>query len=329
MPTPDKPKLLYIGSGPISDFHIPALKEVGFEIILQTSRAQSGRSRAFAETHDLPHSEAGWQEVLASAPDCDGVVIAIETGATPEIVETAKTLGKPILLEKPGAWASDHLAQAGRGAEHRIMLAYNRRFYAPSQAARAFVANGAPLQATLTVPESRTTLRQFFVNSCHALDLAYFILGPLKLVHVHHHRLDGRIAGLSALLTTERGDQLTFVGNWKAPDNFKLSLDRPGERYFLCPFEHGVRFDGMSVIEPTPEAPIRRYVPKEAEVIPLTGADLTFKPGFVAQAMAFKTLVETGTPPEVAASFEDGVAILRLCEALTKPVDDWGDEAGP
>ena len=49
-----KIKIAYLGSGPISNFHVPALKKVGFEIITLFSKKNSKRALKFSKIHKLP-----------------------------------------------------------------------------------------------------------------------------------------------------------------------------------------------------------------------------------------------------------------------------------
>ena len=74
-------------------------------------------------------------------------------------------------------------------------------------------------------------------------------------------------------------------------------------------------YEGMQISEPTPETPIRTYQPVLKEQLMLAPIDSTFKPGFVAQAYAFRALLagETTAP---AAGLEDAHSVLKLAEEL-------------
>ena len=122
-------------------------------------------------------------------------------------------------------------------------------------------------------------LKPLFMNSVHGLDMVRFVFGNLRLVHVQ--RLTnpwGAMVGFAAVLTTDRGDILEFTGNWEAPANFSLTIDRPGHRLEVRPFEVATLYEGMEVTEPTVEIPIRRYSPKRVGQVSLDEVDRRFSP---------------------------------------------------
>jgi hypothetical protein len=148
--------------------------------------------------------------------------------------------------------------------------------------------------------------------------VARFVLGDLRLVSVERlNNAGGNLYGFAALLKTTRGDLLQVTANLNSAANFSLSLFWPNRRFELLPFEIGSEYEGMEVLAPTPEYPIRRYVPKRVRSIALTGVDLVEKPGFVAEAQALKALVGGSPLPEGAATLEDAAAVTELCEQLT------------
>jgi predicted dehydrogenase len=166
-------------------------------------------------------------------------------------------------------------------------------------------------------PES-LYLRPFFENSCHGIDMVRFVLGELKVEAVRLLRSgQGRIGGVTAILSTDRGDLVSFLGNWSAPANYAVTLHRPGRRLELLPFEAATVYEGMDMIDPSDEWPIRRYLPRQTGRIHLDEIDRKEKPGFVAQARAFRDLVEGRAAPENAATLADARSAVALCESLT------------
>lgn len=150
----------------------------------------------------------------------------------------------------------------------------------------------------------------------HGLDLLRFIFGDVAVAHVERAASpSGALRGFAAVLTSARGDIMQLSANWQAPANFRLAIDRPGRRVELRPFEQANLYEGMEVLEPTAERPIRSYRPKAAGAISLDDADRQFKPGFLRQAEALAALAR-GDQPAHAARLPDAHAAITLAEAL-------------
>lgn len=324
-----RPRLAIIGCGNIAEFHAPAFHASGFDLAAVCSRPGSPRRGPFAKRHGIPLVFDGVPELLDARSAWDALLIAAPIDATLDILKLAIESGAPILVEKPVAWRSEDLSPL-IGRDLPVIVGYNRRFYRTVQAARSEVADGPPLMGHLALPEAVRSpahlqenpgyLQPFFGNSVHGLDMARYVFGELRLVHVQRlTNPGGAILGLSAVLTSSRGDILEFTGNWRAPANFALTLDRPGRRLEVRPFEAATIFEGMEVIEPTVQVPIRAYRPKLAGKVELDQVDYRFKPGFVAQARALAAMVR-GEDPGPAARLEDAHAALALAEELAGEV---------
>jgi hypothetical protein len=80
----------------------------------------------------------------------------------------------------------------------------------------------------------------------------------------------------------------------------------------------GARYEGMEVVQPTAEHPIRRCTALAASQVALSGDDLREKSGFVAEARDLKTITQGGGDPGFAARLENALAVTELCEALTR-----------
>lgn len=319
------PRLAFIGCGNIAEFHAPACRAAGLDLVAVCSRPGSPRLRSFAERHCIPLVFDHTSELFHAREEWDALLIAVPIGATLDILVCALETKAPILVEKPVAWRSKDLMPL----IHRqlpVIVGYNRRFYQTVQEAQREVADGPPLLAHLALPEALPSPSQssndpsylgpFFWNSVHGLDLARFVLGDLHLVHVQRLKDPaGVILGLTAVLTTDRGDILELTSHWQVPANFSLTLDRAGRRFDIRPFEAATIYEGMEVTEPTEENPIRSYRPKPVAKVELDEVDRRFKPGFVAQAHALAALAR-GESPGPAARLEDAYAILELAEQL-------------
>jgi predicted dehydrogenase len=318
-----------IGAGIIAASHVPALRAVGLEVTGVGARPGSKHVEDFAATHAIARVFDSWQSMLAQPDQWDALVVTTWPDGTPEILEAAMPLNLPILVEKPVAWNSVRYRPLLAQPHDHVIVGYNRRFYPMVQAARQEVENGPPLIAQLTLPTNVLLLdepdpsgryMQEFYESVSALgiDLTRYILGDLKVDYVKRLMSPaGNVTGLAAVLSTDRGDIVQLTCNWNTSANYALSLNRPKRRFELLPFEVGNIYEGMEVQPPSDDYPIRRYLPKPVERINLVGDDLQYKPGFVGQAQALRTMIEGGQPPAFAARLEDALAVTHLCEELT------------
>lgn len=318
-----------IGVGIVAEARVPALRAAGLEVAGVSTRPGSKRLREFAARHGIPQVFDDWGALLAAADEWDAVVISTWPDGTPEVLTAAIELGVPILVEKPVAWSSARLRQLCAKPHDQVIVGYNRRFYRSVQAAREEVLNGPPLVAQLVLPAdvvvpdaydpSGRYMQHFFESvSALGLDLTRFVLGDLRLTAVTRLKTPvGNLAGLAALLSTDRGDLVQVTGNWGTAANFRLSLDRPGHRFELLPFEVAHIYEGMEVAAPSAEYPIRRYTPRLTGRVALDGVDLEQKPGFVAEGQALLAMTNGCPPPACAARLEDALAVTALCEELT------------
>lgn len=327
MGTRVKSRVGLVGVGPISDWHVQALRAAGLEVTAVATRAGSLRLQEFASRHLIALAFDRWEAMLAEPRHWDALVVATHTDGTPAVLSRAFELRVPVLVEKPVAWTSARLAKLDALAHDKIMVGFNRRFYRTVTVAREEVANGPPLLARMSLPESINAVQDrgearpywepFFSNSCHGLDLLRFIFGPLEIRTVHRLQLKtGQRYGLSATLQSSRGDIVELTCNWGTPANFALTLDRPGRRVELLPFELATVYEGMDVVEPSMEFPIRRYLPRVKDRITLEDVDAKHKPGFFQQAAAFRRLIDEGRRSPTSATLEDARAAIKLCEEL-------------
>jgi predicted dehydrogenase len=327
--TAARPRVGLIGTGYIAHWRARALRAAGFEITAVGSRPGSKRLRPFAAESAIPRVFDDWREMLRRPEHWDCLAICTWPDGTPEVLSAALDLEVPTLVEKPVAWASEAISDLCRKPHDRVIVGYNRRAYPAVWEARRLAQDGPPLVAHLTLPKdvfapaeadpNGNYLRLFFESvSALGIDVARYVLGDLRIASALRLRNPaGNLYGFAALLSTERGDVLQVTGNLGAAANFALTLNWPGRRFELLPFEVGSEYAGLEVVPPSAEYPIARYMPTLLRRIQLEGADLVEKPGFVAEAEALRGILDGDPRPEFAATLEDAAAVTRLCEGLT------------
>lgn len=311
-----------VGCGKISEFHVQALRSAGLVISAIAGRPGSIRAKDFAMRLGIPRVFADPRELIEDRGASDALVLAPTIEATLPLLRLALGQGRPVLVEKPVSLRSREL-EPFLDTDFPVMVGYNRRFYRTVQVAAQEVAfSPDPVLALLALPEAISAasglgyLRPFFSNSVHGLDLARYVFGPLAVVSMSRLRhSEGPVQGIAATLRSDRGHIVQFVGNWSTPSNFSLSIERPGRRFELRPFESATIYEGMEVVDPSPERPIRSYHPRVSATVDLDEVDWTHKPGFVAQAREFAALAR-GVVCPTAARLRDAHAALALAEQL-------------
>jgi predicted dehydrogenase len=318
-----------VGCGRIAPDHLTALWAAGFTVTSVTARPGSARAVAFAREHEVTRVHTDVAE-LAESEDWDVAVVATPAEATVGVAGTLLATGRPLLVEKPAAVDAMAL-EALRPYADALLVAYNRRFYAPVRRAKELLQEHGAALVELALPEripgapdDQPRTRQFVANSVHGLDLLRYLVGPVRVARVEALGPGGVPGGFGALLNSERGDVVQLTCNWNAPDNFRLACSWSGTRYELRPFEVGRRFEGMDIVEPSTEEPVRRYIPRLVEEI---AVDPLFKPGFVEQAGALAALAR-GALPGPAARLDDAVEALRLARALLVEAEGLRPGAG-
>ena len=97
-------KIGYIGNGPISNFHVPALKANKFKIEIFYYRKNSKLAKNFINKHQIKNSTTNLDLFYSkSITECDAMVICVKTEFVCQYLRKFANYKKPVLVEKPGA----------------------------------------------------------------------------------------------------------------------------------------------------------------------------------------------------------------------------------
>ena len=321
-----KLRLAIIGCGMNAQDHAPAFRAAGFDITAVCGTPGSRQVHPFAERHGIPLVFDKVTDLLDARREWDGLLIVVSVDAALGVLELALEADAPILIEKPISYRSKDLLPF----LHRdlpIIVGYNRRYFRPVREARKEVTEGPLFLGSMIFPQSINTpsrhfddpryLAHFFSSvTILGLDLARFIFGELHVEHVCQLTNPGRaLLGIAAILRAESGSLVQFMANFQASSNFSVTLDRPGRRFELKPFEAATIYEGLEMRGPNSEWPMRTYTPKISRTIALDDVDYHFKPGYVTQAETFARFIR-GECPGIAARLYDAYAALQLAEQL-------------
>jgi len=315
-------KIILVGTSPIVEFHVNALRKSGLNpTTVASSNKNSSSQEKFSAENNIKKSYSDWKNMI-DEEEYDGILIAARVESTIEILEYAIKQNIPILVEKPVSVNSKDIKKLIKNSHEMIMVGYNRRFYKTVNVLKNFVLEeNTPVIASMIAPES-SNIMDFFNNSSHSVDMLRYIFGEIKLEYVKKLIVNDMQKGLVATFSNDRKDVIQFIGNWNASDNFGLSVFRDKKRFELKPYEKLNIYNEMDVIEPTSSSPIRKYVPKLIDRVNLEPLDEQFKPGFYQQSNAFSELIRNKKKMPSAASLNDALKNIEICEELVGKYND-------
>ena len=306
--------LAYIGTGPISDFHLPALKKAGFNISSISSQKNSKNIQKFAHKFNIKNIMLDWHELLDNTDSYDAIMLAVKIDATFEILKHLIEIDKPILVEKPVSIKSKEIVKLVQKNNKKVFVAYNRRYYTSTAWAKNFIESKSNVSATFFIPEMNHL--NFYYNSSHVIDLMNYFFNGLQLDYTNNFIIDKKLSGLTAVFKTKRGDVINLISNWNAPSNFKIEIIHQDEKMDLFPIEKAYFYKGMKIIEPTTEDPIRKYVPKLIKESKEGKIEENFKPGFYKQARVFYNYVKYNQYDDRMCTLKQSKDVIEIIEKL-------------
>ena len=298
----------------ISDFHIPALRKVGFNISSISSRKNSKNIQKFAHKFNIKNTIPDWRELLDITDSYDAIMLAVNIDSTFELLNELIDTDKPILVEKPISLKSKEIAKLIEKNNKKVFVAYNRRYYASTDLAKKFIESKSNVNATFFIPE-KDHLR-FYHNSPHMIDLMNYFFNDLQLEYYTHFMVDKKLSGLTSIFTTKRGDVINFISNWNAPSNFKVEIIHQDEKIELFPIERACFYKGMQIIEPTKDNPNRKYIPKLINESKNDKVEENFKPGLYQQAKVFYNYVKNNQYDERMCTLKQAKEVIEIIEKL-------------
>jgi predicted dehydrogenase len=312
-------RLAIIGTTQIAKSHVEAARKVGFDVCHVAGRKNSTTAESFATANSISKL---WSDpiALATSGEWDAIIIASAAESMAELLQCAMKSNNAVLVEKPVVLESQLFDQF-HDSPDRVIVGFNRRFYAAVLEAKKFVSERPACLIQLHVPESITLnsdgeweYSRIKTNSTHAFDLLSFITGGLDNLKIDSVFRDSKKTAAVATVRSNRGDVCSIVANWNAPANFALTVDSGDERFELKPLEEGAFYKGLEVVQSSSSGR-RTYVPKKiASFLEPNDSDI-YKPGFLGQAQALLDLTH-GKRSTVAATLNDAKAALLFAEAL-------------
>jgi predicted dehydrogenase len=322
-------KLAVIGAGRIVDFHLPALREAGFELAAIAARPNSSNAQNVARKFDIPLVFGTTQDMFNQIHHFDALLIASSSESHLDYLKHVAKLKMPVLIEKPvfaDFKANSLLPDYGHSSDY-IMVGYNRRFYPSVNSLKEKIDESKGGHLSINVPELSGTLTPNLeeilnclkLNTVHIFDLLHYLF-PIqdfsKTIYLHGD--PGYFLSIHVVLQNTSfiiDINLTFG----APGNYKFEFRSGTHLATLNPIERFNEFNGMLILEPTAENPVRTYTPNPVSTLDSTGS--LFKPGFLEQAKHFFNLANNHPAPGHA-TIQDAYNVSLFVDELIKRIHD-------
>ena len=240
----------------------------------------------------VPGGAEDWLEHMYEEVEYAIVAVSVESLAEVATLAIAKGI-KKILLEKPGGLNSGEVRRVAKAASSmnaRVVLGYNRRFYASTRRAVEMIGEDGGVSSfhfeftewphtvlPLNHISEATKRNWFLANSTHVADLAFFLGGwPKELTAF---RSGGACWHPSATVfagagVSNIGAVFSYKADWESPGRWGVEVMTRRHRLILRPLE-------------------RLFVQKQRSLdVALVegvdyGLDEQFKPGLYLQTKAF------------------------------------------
>lgn len=315
-----------LGAGTIAREHARAIHALGHTVpVACSTSADSCHWREFTRVAPEARFEPSGDSLLLDT-EIDAIVACLPWNVTEAWLPRLLAVSKPVLIEKPIALSAANLKAALQRVDGRRddkIVGFNRRFYKPVHKVKERLTHGGLKAVEITISEALEGLvgrlgpeiipHTLAYSSCHILDTALYLIGPLRLARLYGYSENGYPASfrsMTGLLETAGGVPVALSIHADAPVPIGMRFyfdDRTA--WHLSPMERLVAYRGYEVEEPTARFPIRRYTPQ-----PFLDsvAEGSVKPGFLEQMRAFTA----GERIEIAATPADSLALLSLTETL-------------
>ena len=204
-------RLAIIGTTQIAKSHVVAARKVGFDVCHVAGSKNSNTVESFAESNLISNIWSDPKE-LATSGEWDAIIIASAPGSLAELLLCATKSNNAVLVEKPVVLDSQLFDQFHDSTD-KVIVGFNRRFYAAVMEAKKFVAERSACLIQLHVPESimlnsdgEWGYSRVKTNSTHAFDLLSFVTGGLHDLKIDSVFRDTKKTGAVATAHSIRGD---------------------------------------------------------------------------------------------------------------------------
>jgi len=277
-----------IGTGPIGQEYAKILSHLNVQF---KAIGRSDNSGANFQKETGHHAiGGGCDQFLQSNPAMpDFAIVAVTANQlAPTAISLLKYGVKKILLEKPGAMNRAELEEIQKNAHGAaIYIAYNRRYFSSVQKAKQIIAEDGGIRSfhfdftewpsrILSFEHPDGVLENwFYMNSTHAVDLAFHLGGwPKNISCSHAGKLDWHTpAVFSGSGTSIQGAPFSYKADWASAGRWSVEVTTAKRKMIFAPMEQlkEQRLNDVAIYDLAID----------------DASDKEFKPGFLMQTQSF------------------------------------------
>lgn len=247
-------KVVLFGPGKMGFDYFKVLKELNVDLKNVVGKSKSSNELFHDRTSFKPIMGCfeGWLE--KGDKDVDYAVVAVSEEALSETAINLMNSGiKKILLEKPAGLNVEEIRKVNKRAEETgttIVVGYNRRMYSSVLKGQKIIEeDGGVLSFNFEFTEWREHLEAvndiarkhwFLINSCHVLDMAFFLGGvPEEFASYTNGgcKLHPNAGVYSGAGRTVNGALFSYQANWLSPGRWGAEFMTANHRLIYRPLE--------------------------------------------------------------------------------------------
>lgn len=286
----NKQKILLVGTGLIAQEYAKILKVLGSDI--NVIGRGSENAKRFTESTGIDVTVGGIESFLSTNQvQYDAAIVAVNIEYLSAVTIAIVRHGiKRVLVEKPGGNSYAEISLIAQEADRqgaKVLLAYNRRFFASVLKAKEIIRQDGGVSSfnfeftewgheIEKLPQGPEIKRNWLMaNSSHVIDMAFFMGGwPESICSFSAGELSWhKPSAFAGAGTTKAGALFSYQANWDAPGRWGVEILTKKHRLIFRPLEKlQVQKKGFVEIS-FAELDYSR--------------DTEFKPGFYEQVRAF------------------------------------------
>jgi len=287
----EKKDILLIGAGPMAISYAQLLQGMKFSFVVVGRGEES--AKIFHDNTNIKVKTGGIDKWLSENKIYPKYAIVAVTGT--QLGNVARTLikygFKNILLEKPGGIDNKDIkkvAEVAKEAGSKVLLGYNRRFYASTLKAKEIIEEDGGVNSyyfeftewphtIVPLPKDPEIKKRWILhNSTHVIDMAFYLGGtPEEIQSYSRGKFDWHPNGtiFTGAGVSKNGALFSYHSNWDAPGRWGVEILTQNHRLIFRPLE---------------KLQIQKLRSVAIEEVKIDDQiDIDFKPGLYRQVEAF------------------------------------------